>query len=41
MKVIVINGPMGVGKTTAKRWHQEALQMVRMPENPIIIKRVW
>ena len=36
-----IGAELGVGKTTAKRWHQEALQMVRMPENPIIIKRVW
>ena len=36
-----IRAELGVGKTTAKRWHQEALQMVRMPENPIVIKRVW
>ena len=36
-----IGAELGVGKTTAKRWHQEALQMVRMPENPIVIKRVW
>ena len=36
-----IGAELGVGKTTAKRWHQEALGMVQMPENPIIIKRVW
>ena len=36
-----IGSELGIGKTTAKRWHQEALGMVQMPENPIIIKRVW
>ena len=36
-----IGSELGIGKTTAKRWHQEALEMIRMPENPIIIKRVW
>ena len=36
-----IGSELGIGKTTAKRWHQEALRMVQMPENPIIIKRVW
>lgn len=32
---------LGVGKTTVKRWHQEALQMVKLPENPIDIKSIW
>ena len=36
-----IGSELGIGKTTAKRWHQEALRMVQMPETPIIIKRVW
>ena len=36
-----IGDELGVGKTTVKRWHQDALQMVRMPENPITIQSVW
>ena len=32
---------LGIGKTTVKRWHQEALQKVRMPENPIDIHTIW
>ena len=36
-----IGSELGIGKTTAKRWHQEALRMVQMPENPIIVRRVW
>ena len=36
-----IGAELGVGKTTAKRWHQEALQMVKLPENPIDIKSIW
>ena len=31
---------LNAGKSTVKRWEQEALRMVKMPENPIIIKRV-
>lgn len=36
-----IGASLGVGKTTVKRWHQEALIRVRMPENPIMIRQVW
>ena len=36
-----IGSQLGAGKTTVKRWHQEALGMVRMPENPIVIRDVW
>ena len=36
-----IGSQLGAGKTTVKRWHQAALGMVRMPENPIVIRDVW
>lgn len=32
---------LGIGKTTVKRWHLEALAQVHMPENPIVIQKVW
>lgn len=31
---------LNASRNTVKRWHQEALRMVKMPENPIIIRRV-
>ena len=36
-----IGSALGVGKTTVKRWHLEALSQVHMPENPIVIQKVW
>ena len=32
---------MNAGKSTVKRWHNEAIQMVKMPEEPIYIKGFW
>ena len=31
---------LNADKSTVKRWHQEALQMVKMPENPIVIQNM-
>ena len=36
-----IGNELGIDRSTVKRWHREALLMVRMPENPIIIKNTW
>ena len=36
-----IGEQLGVDRSTVKRWHREALQMVRLPENPIIIRNPW
>lgn len=36
-----IGNALGVGKSTVKRWHQDALLMVKMPEYPIVIRSVW
>ena len=36
-----IGNLLGVGKSTAKRWHTEALTKLRLPENPIQIHDVW
>ena len=35
-----IGNMFNAGKTTVQRWHQEALQMVKMPENPIVIQNM-
>ena len=35
-----IGNRLGIGKSTAKRWHQKALKMIQMPENPIEIKAI-
>lgn len=32
---------LGAGKSTVKRWHTDALAQLRLPENPIQIRRVW
>ena len=34
-----IGEALGVGKSTAKRWHHEALKQVRMPEHPLRINQ--
>ena len=36
-----IGNLLGVGKSTAKRWHTEALTKLHLPENPIQIHDVW
>ena len=36
-----IGNQLGIDRSTVKRWHREALQMVKMPENPIIVRNTW
>ena len=35
-----IGNALGVGRTTLNRWHLDALQKVKMPENPIVINGI-
>ena len=35
-----IGSALGVGRTTINRWHLDALQKVKMPENPIVINGI-
>ena len=36
-----IGNLLGVDKSTVKRWHLDALAKLRLPENPILIRKVW
>ena len=36
-----IGNLLGVDKSTVKRWHLDALSKLRLPENPILIRKVW
>ena len=35
-----IGEKLGAGKSTVKRWHFEAIQMVKMPDEPIFCKNI-
>ncbi|MBQ9644198.1 MAG: DUF1492 domain-containing protein [Lachnospiraceae bacterium] len=36
-----IGEQLGIDRSTVKRWHRAALELVVMPENPISMQSVW